>query len=70
VEVARFRRTQHTGQKLAISQWGHDKPSRPSASAGPPHASSTMAPENRVRDVISIDIALGQMFEAGRRQQR
>ncbi len=36
IEIARPRRAQHTGQKLAMRQWRHDEPS--CASSAPSHA--------------------------------
>jgi hypothetical protein len=64
-DIAQCCGAQHTGQKFTVSQRSDDEPSRPSPSAPAANASRTVATENRVRDIVGINIALGQMFEAG-----
>jgi hypothetical protein len=65
VEITRLRRTQHTSQKLSFRQWGDYEPPRLSTSPTAPDTRQTMAAKDCIRYVISVDVPLGQMFEAG-----
>jgi len=63
VEITRLRRTQHTSQKLSVSQWGDYEPPRLSTSPAAPDTRQTMAAKDGIRYVISVDVPFGQMFE-------